>query len=615
MANLAEGKQRQMLASLIQFTMPGAPTVFYGDELAQTGDDDPDDRRTYQWINLGGNLSNVTYRHYQTLASLRQQNQVLTVGDLRVLLADDASGTVAYGRKTNDQVAVVIINNSDQASMGAIPVAGYIPDSVVLTSVYVVGEGGPGSVTVTGGVLDGTIGPLSAVLLLSGQTDLLPPEAPTGLMVTNEGNAEVSLVWNPSIDAAGYNVYRSPLTGGGYIKVNADPVAGTSFTDVGLRNARNYFYVVTALDMLGNESAYSNEAFAMPHYTIGWANLQWPPTINHIISVVNRTENAYGQVWIDGVTSQPGASPTLQVQLGFGPEGSDPAIEPAWVWVDASFNVDAGNNDEFKASMLPEFTGTFDYVYRYTTTNGRDWLYADLNGPIPGGSLPPNPGKLIVDSSGDTTPPSIPTGLNVISASPAGIQLAWDAVAGDPTLYGYEVARSDGSGGPYTMLARVTDVNYNDTNVVEGATYYYVVRSIDYSFNRSAYSPEVEATAALRTVTLVFNVTVPASTDGTGRSVYIAGSLSRLDGGLPDWNPGGVVLTRVDEIHWTITLTGKEMTQIEYKYTLGDWDHVEKDGVCGEIGNRQLTLSYGATGTQLVNDTVLNWRNVAPCGN
>ncbi len=61
--------------------------------------------------------------------------------------------------------------------------------------------------------------------------------------------------------------------------------------------------------------------------------------------------------------------------------------------MDASFNVDAGNNDEFLASLLPESTGTFDYLYRYTTTNGRDWLYADLNGPVPAGSLPPNPGQ------------------------------------------------------------------------------------------------------------------------------------------------------------------------------------------------------------------------------
>jgi len=150
---------------------------------------------------------------------------------------------------------------------------------------------------------------------------------------------------------------------------------------------------------------------------------------------------------------------------------------------------------------------------------------------------------------------------------------------------------------------------------VEGATYYYIVRSLDQFFNRSGNSNEVTATAQLRTVTLTFNVTVPAGTDATGRSVYIAGMLNRLDGGLPEWNPGGVFLSRVDATHWTITLTGKETTQIEYKFTLGDWDHVEKDGSCGEIANRQLTLSYGSTGTQTVSDAVLNWHNVSPCGN
>jgi hypothetical protein len=203
----------------------------------------------------------------------------------------------------------------------------------------------------------------------------------------------------------------------------------------------------------------------------------------------------------------------------------------------------------------------------------------------------------------------------VVAASPAGINLTWDAVAGDPTLYGYEVLRSDTAGGPYTKIATVTSPSYADTSVVENGTYFYVVRAVDTSFNRSGNSTEATATAALRTVTLIFNVTVPTTTDATARSVYIAGFLDRLDGNLPQWNPSGVVLSRVDATHWTITLTGKETTQIEYKYTQGSWDYVEKDNTCGEISNRQLTLSYGATGTQNVNDTVQNWRNVLPCGN
>ncbi len=612
-ANLADGKESLKIASLIQFTMPGAPTVYYGDEVGITGDDDPDDRRTYPWTDTGGSPDNSLFAHYQTLSNLRKQNPVLTDGDIRILLADDAEDTVAYGRKTNNQAAVIVINRGAQAQSVEIPVAGYLPDGTPLSNKYGVGVPGPGSLTVTNGELSGMIGAKSAWILITGSVDLQPPAAPTGLNVTSEGDSQVSLAWNSVAGAAGYNVYRSPVTGGGFVKVDA--VTGTDFTDTGLRNAQNYFYVVTALDAAGNESAFSNEVNALPHLTIGWANLQWPPSMTHVISTTDRTDTAYGQVWIDGATNQPGATPSLRAQLGFGPDGSNPNSNQDWVWVDASFNVDAGNNDEFQASLLPESVGTFDYVYRYSTTNGREWLYADLNGPIASGALPPNPGSLTVNSSGDTTAPTVPTGLNVVSASPDGVNLTWDAVGGDATLYGYEVRRSDAAGGPYTTLALVTTTSYNDTAVTQGATYYYVVRSVDTSFNRSADSSEVSATAELRTVTLVFNVTVPATTDGTGRFVYIAGFLDRLDGGLPQWDPGGVVLTRVDATHWTITLTGKETVQIEYKYTLGDWDHVEKDGACGEIANRQLTLSYGATGTQNVNDTIPNWRNVAPCGN
>jgi glycosidase len=614
-ANLAQGKQRQKLASLIQFTLPGAPTIFYGDEVGQTGDDDPDDRRTYPWADLGGQPDQAMFSHYQALAGLRKQNQAMTAGDLRVLLADDAADTVAYGRKTGTQAAIVAINRSSQALTVDIPVSGYLPEGLTLQVAYGVGNDAGWSVSVVNGKISVTLNPLSGLLLLTGQVDLAPGAAPAGLVVTAEGNAEVSLAWDAAPGAVGYNLYRSPLSAGGYVKVNGSPLAGTSFTDTGLRNAQKLFYVVTALDESGNESAYSNEVSAMPHYSIGWANLQWPPSMVHTISAIDRTDNAYGQVWIDGVTSQPGQTPSLRAQLGFGPSGSNPAGNPDWNWVEASFNVDAGNNDEFVASLLPETTGSFDYVYRYTTTDGRDWLYVDLNGPVPTGATPPNPGELTVNPSADATPPAVPAGLNVTSASPAGIGLAWDEVLGDPTLYGYEVRRSDSSGGPYTVIALVTTNSTLDASVAEGATYFYVVRSVDTSFNRSADSAEVQATADLRTVTVTFEVTVPATTDGTGRSVYIAGTLNRLDGGLPEWNPGGVVLTKVDDTHWTITLTGKETTQLEYKYTLGDWEHVEKDAVCGEIGNRQLTLSYGSSGVQNVNDTVLNWRNVAPCGN
>jgi len=602
--NLAVGKQRLRQATLVQFTVPGMPTVYYGDEVGMTGDDDPDDRRTYPW---DGPRDLGLLAHYQALADLRADHPALTGGDLKILLADDEAGTVAYGRKTGTEAVVVAVNRTGESRTVTIPLDGFVPEGTDFEVLYAVG----GDVTVSSGSLVVTLPALGGALLGTGTIDLAGPAAPAALAAT-EGSGQVSLAWNAVDGAAGYNVYRSPVTGGGYVE--AGSTSGTSFTDTGVANGRTYYYVVRAVDEAGNESGDSNEVSALPHYTIGWANLQWPPSMTHTISTDDRTDNVYGQVWIDGVTNQPGPTDTLVAQLGFGPDGSDPAGNEDWVWVDAAFNVDAGNNDEFVASLLPDGVGTYDYAYRYSTTDGRDWVYADLDG-IGNGYSTAQAGSLTVFASGDTTAPAAPTGLAVVGASPAGIDLAWNAVTGDATLHGYEVRRSETAGGPYATLDLVTGTTYADTDVTEGRTYYYVVRAVDTSFNRSAPSNEVSAVPELRTVSVTFDVTVPASTDGTGRSVYVAGTLNRLDGGLPEWNPGGVVLTRVDATHWTVTLTGKESTQLEYKYTLGDWEHVEKDAGCGEIANRQLTLAYGSSGTQTVSDTVLNWRNVSPCGN
>jgi hypothetical protein len=591
-ANLAEGKRRLRLAALLQFTLPGAPTVYYGDEVGVTGDDDPDDRRTYPWADRGGSPDTALLASYTELAALRRAHPSLTGGSFAVS-ADDAAGTVTLERRTGAEKAVVVLNVGTAAQ--SVPAAGVLAASV-------------GDVSLGGGFVQ--VGPLSAAVLVE-QGDFAPPAAPAGLTAA-EGAGQVSLSWGAVDGAAGYDVYRSPLTGGGYVRLNDDPVAATSFVDGGVENARTYYYVVRALDAAGNESGPSNEVSALPHLSIGWANTQWPPELAHTISVTTRTGNVYGQVWIEGATSAPGATEGLLAQLGFGPDGSQPS--EAWTWVDATFNVQAGDNDEFAASVLPEAVGTYDYAYRYSATGGRDWVYADLDG-TGNGYSPASAGSLAVSPSGDSVPPETPAGLRVVTASPAGVELAWDAVSGDPTIYGYEVRRSASAGGPYETVARVTGTSHVDTGVVQGATYHYAVRSLDTSFNRSADSAPVSATAELRTVSVVFTVTVPPTTDATGRSVHIAGFLDRLDGGLPQWDPAGVALTRLDPTHWRVALTGKEHTQLEYKYALGAWEFVEKDGACGEVGNRQLTLAYGSDGTQAVADTVPNWRNVAPCGN
>jgi hypothetical protein len=99
----------------------------------------------------------------------------------------------------------------------------------------------------------------------NGGGDTTPPAPPTGLGAT-AGNASVALAWNANTepDLAGYRVYRSTSSGGGYSDIGGGLISGTSFDDTGLTNGTTYYYVVRAQDTSGNVSGDSNEANATP---------------------------------------------------------------------------------------------------------------------------------------------------------------------------------------------------------------------------------------------------------------------------------------------------------------------------------------------------------------
>jgi len=71
----------------------------------------------------------------------------------------------------------------------------------------------------------------------------------------------VSLSWRASTSAvAGYNIYRSLVSGGPYTKQTPSLVPGTAWRDASVLAGQQYYYVVTAVDSSGQESGYSNEA-------------------------------------------------------------------------------------------------------------------------------------------------------------------------------------------------------------------------------------------------------------------------------------------------------------------------------------------------------------------
>jgi fibronectin type 3 domain-containing protein len=86
-----------------------------------------------------------------------------------------------------------------------------------------------------------------------------PVSIPVTFTVTPPSS--VTLTWNANTesDLAGYKVYRATASGAYGAPIAAIPGNTTSYTAIGLQFGTTYFFVVTAYDIAGNESAYSNE--------------------------------------------------------------------------------------------------------------------------------------------------------------------------------------------------------------------------------------------------------------------------------------------------------------------------------------------------------------------
>jgi hypothetical protein len=88
--------------------------------------------------------------------------------------------------------------------------------------------------------------------------------SPTNEPLSGTGIHAVNLSWSASSsqDVAGYNVYRGSVSGGPYTEQNSSLDTQTAFTDANVQAGQTYYYVTTAVDSSGNESAYSNEVQA-----------------------------------------------------------------------------------------------------------------------------------------------------------------------------------------------------------------------------------------------------------------------------------------------------------------------------------------------------------------
>lgn len=98
-----KAKKKLYLASVLQFTLPGIPSIFYGDEAGLQGFDDPINRRPYPW----GSEDKEILAHYKKLGRIRRENRAVFSGGFNMR---DENGLVAYERASGDDEILIAVN-------------------------------------------------------------------------------------------------------------------------------------------------------------------------------------------------------------------------------------------------------------------------------------------------------------------------------------------------------------------------------------------------------------------------------------------------------------------------------------------------------------------------
>ena len=107
--NLLPAQWQRRLAQLLQFTLPGAPGIYYGSELGQKGGRDPANRAPMRWDLVSADNPELQWTRW--LCELRSSRPALRLGDFRLL---DSEQLLAFMRVTHrvDQTVLVLVNPS-----------------------------------------------------------------------------------------------------------------------------------------------------------------------------------------------------------------------------------------------------------------------------------------------------------------------------------------------------------------------------------------------------------------------------------------------------------------------------------------------------------------------
>lgn len=100
-------KKRLFMAYVISATLPGIPSIFYGDEVGIEGYSDPFNRRTFPWGREDREIQNF----YKKIGKLRRKNTVYAQGATKALVVE--SDLLVFERYENDTRFITAVNNTN----------------------------------------------------------------------------------------------------------------------------------------------------------------------------------------------------------------------------------------------------------------------------------------------------------------------------------------------------------------------------------------------------------------------------------------------------------------------------------------------------------------------
>ena len=103
-----DNKKKQHLAAAFQLLLPGMPMVYYGDEYAMPGANDPDCRRGMYWDEEYQDKE--MYNWYKKLMQIRKTHACIVEGELIETIANDEADTIVLIRKSGEETLAMIFN-------------------------------------------------------------------------------------------------------------------------------------------------------------------------------------------------------------------------------------------------------------------------------------------------------------------------------------------------------------------------------------------------------------------------------------------------------------------------------------------------------------------------